>query len=207
LTICAGAVLVVGIVEPRALPLCFTPGQSVVCPTHAENVQGGGTANGQTDHLPQTASVVADLDDEMRGAVTGWDIAVVELVGLVAAALAGAAALRKAEGTSTPYSLPAALAVVKLPSGALTAVLGILLIRGAFIPGLSSLDTSGQIIAWAVVFGYAQQVFTRFVDERARGVLDAVGTVDTAKSTGLAVAVAADAPVPQVRSESPASGA
>src|SRR4051794_28820435 len=204
LTVCAAGVLVVGMVEPRALPLCFTPGQSVVCPTHAMNVDHGGTANAGTDQLPQTASVVADLDDDMRDAVSSWDIAVIELVGLVAAALAGAAALRKAEGTSTPYGLPAALAVVKLPSGALTAVLGILLIRGAFIPGLTSLDTSGQIIAWAVIFGYAQQVFTRFVDERARGVLDAVGTVDKTKSAGLAGPAPRHAPGPAGRRQPPA---
>ena len=47
-----------------------------------------------------------------------------------------------------------------------------------------------------MIFGYAQQVFTRFVDQRAKGVLDAVGTVDKTKSTGLAVAVADDAPSP-----------
>ena len=167
-----------------------------MCPTHSVNVPNQPAAPIQSDQLPQTATVVARLDDDMCDTVSRWDIAVVELVGLVAAALASAAALRNAEGTSTPYSLPAALAVVKLPSGALTAVLGILLIRGAFIPGLSSLDTSGQIIAWAVIFGYAQQVFTRFVDQRAKGVLDAVGTVDKTKSTGLAVAVADDAPSP-----------
>ena len=32
-----------------------------------------------------------------------------------------------------------------------------------------------QIIAWAIVLGYAQQVFTRLVDQRAQTVLDDVG--------------------------------
>jgi hypothetical protein len=50
---------------------------------------------------------------------------------------------------ATPYSLPTALAFLKVPTGALTAVLGIVLLRGQFIPGLSALDTSGQILAWA----------------------------------------------------------
>jgi hypothetical protein len=39
-------------------------------------------------------------------------------------------------------------------------------------PGLSALDTPAQIIGWAIVFGYAQQLFTRFVDARAQTVLD-----------------------------------
>ena len=103
------------------------------------------------------------------------DIWLLEVVGLVAAAVAGAFALRNIRGTSTPYSLPVALALLKLPTGALTAVLGILLMRGGFVPGLSDLDTSGQIISWALVFGYAQQLFTGLVDRQANAVLQDVG--------------------------------
>src|SRR3712207_7636499 len=44
--------------------------------------------------------------------------------------------------------------------------LPILLMRGQFIPGLSALDSSAQILAWALVFGYAQQLFTRLVDQQ-----------------------------------------
>ena len=98
-----------------------------------------------------------------------------ELVGLIAASVAAAAALRNIKGTSTPYSLPVALAVLKLPTGALTAVLGLLLMRGNFVPGLTALDSSAQIIAWAVVFGYAQQLLTRMVDQQAHSVLEDVG--------------------------------
>ena len=77
-------------------------------------------------------------------------------------------------GSSEPHGLPVALALLKLPIGALTAVLGLLLMRGELLPGLSALDSSGQIIAWAIVFGYAQQLFTRFVDEQADSVLNEV---------------------------------
>jgi len=114
-------------------------------------------------------------DKVMREAASGWDVAVVELVGLVAAAIAAAAAVRKVRGTSTPYSLPVALAVLKLPTGALTALLGLLLMRGGFVPGLSALDSSAQIIAWALVFGYSQQLLTRFIDNQAQTVLEGAG--------------------------------
>ncbi|MGZ6576345.1 MAG: hypothetical protein ACXVHJ_35815, partial [Solirubrobacteraceae bacterium] len=77
--------------------------------------------------------------------------------------------------TSTPYSLPLALAVLKLPTGALTALLGLLLMRGGFVPGLSALDSSAQIIAWALVFGYSQQLLTHLVDKQAQTVLEGVG--------------------------------
>ncbi|MGG7571613.1 hypothetical protein [Streptomyces sirii] len=67
-----------------------------------------------------------------------------------------------------------ALAWLKLPTGALTAVLGLLLMRGGFVPGLTALDSSAQIIAWAIVFGYSQQVFTQFVDKQGQALLAGV---------------------------------
>ncbi|MFD9860056.1 hypothetical protein [Streptomyces alboflavus] len=67
-----------------------------------------------------------------------------------------------------------ALALLKLPMGALTAALGLLLIRGGFVPGLSALDSTAQIIAWAIIFGYSQQLFTKFVDNQGQAVLNAV---------------------------------
>lgn len=107
--------------------------------------------------------------------VTWRDYLVVEFAGLVAAAIASAASLRSMRGTSTPYNVPVALALLKLPTGALTAVLGLLLMRGSFVPGFMALDSSAQIVAWAVIFGYAQQIFTQFVDTQAKSVLNSVG--------------------------------
>ena len=84
------------------------------------------------------------------------------------------AAIRKIRGSSERYGVPLTLAALKLPTGAVTAVLGLLLMRGEFVPGLSALDTSAQILAWALVFGYAQQLFTRLVDQQGQTVLNSV---------------------------------
>ena len=115
-----------------------------------------------------------DVDDVVKHTAGRADLLVVELIGLTAAAVAAATALRGIRGSSEPYGLPVALATLKLPMGAVTAFLGLLLMRGQFVPGLSALDTSAQILAWALVFGYAQQLFTRFVDQQAHSVLDTV---------------------------------
>jgi len=160
LLVVAIALGILGSLRPHVIPLCFSPGKEVVCPTHSRIFVAEG---------------VNKTDRAISATVSGWDIWVVEIIGLVAAGLASTFALRGIRGTSTPYSLPVALAVLKLSTGALTAVLGILLMRGAFIPGLSALDTSAQIIAWAIVFGYAQQLFTRMVDQQAQTVLADVG--------------------------------
>jgi hypothetical protein len=91
--------------------------------------------------------------------------------------------IRNLRGTSTPYCLPVALAVLKVPSGALTAVAGLLLLGGGFAPGFSNLDSQRQILAYALVFGYAQQIATRLVDDRAQTVLNKVPSKDSEART------------------------
>lgn len=169
MTLVAVALSVLGALKPTALPLCFAPEDGgtfiVVCPTQQSAPQSS------VDDGQATAE---DIDDLTERTVSSFDIFLVSLVGLTAAAVAAAAALRGIRGSSEPYGVPTALAVLKLPTGAVTAVLGLLLMRGEFIPGLSALDSSAQIIAWAAIFGYAQQLFTRLVDQQAQTVLGAV---------------------------------
>ncbi|NUS55216.1 MAG: hypothetical protein HOV66_10220 [Streptomycetaceae bacterium] len=163
LALIAGLIAVAGASSPGTVPLCFNPATGIICATASAPV------------TPQSPGNTQSLDQMYAAVASQWDYPVVELVGLVAAAVAAAASLRRIRGTSTPYNVPVALALLKLPTGALTAVLGLLLMRGQFVPGLSALDSSAQIVAWAVIFGYAQQLFTRFVDNQAQLVLNSVG--------------------------------
>lgn len=171
-TLLAIVVAIVGWIYPTLIPLCFAPeeaGQAVVvCPTQ----QSAPFSTTQSRTTP--AEMTEDIDDATRSTATPWDLLVVELVGLTAAALAATAAIRRLKGSSERYGLPVALAALKLPTGAITAFLGLLLMRGQFVPGLSALDTSAQILAWALLFGYAQQVFTRLVDQQGQNVLNSV---------------------------------
>jgi hypothetical protein len=171
MTLVALGLALLGIVRPETLPVCFRPEDKVVCPTQEVDVPGQQAPAG-TAATPAGSDRIAEAESN---AVSSWDIPIIEGVGLIAAAIAGAAALRGTRGTSTPYSIPVALAALKLPTGAVTALLGLLLMRGEFVPGLSALDFPAQILAWAIVFGYAQQLFTRLVDQRGQQVLDAVG--------------------------------
>jgi hypothetical protein len=150
-----------GWLSPSSLSLCFSPqggsGRTVtvVCPTaeyHNEPV---------------------DTDPSRLAGAT--DILTVEIAGLAGAALTVIASLRRIRGTDSPYMLPLASAVLKLPTGALSAFLGLLLIRGAFVPGLSDLDSRAQVLAWAAAFGAAQHLVTRLVDDRAQMTLSEVG--------------------------------
>ena len=180
MTLLAIIVALTGVFNPTLIPLCFAPeeaGQAlVVCPT-AQSAPFSTAAQPNTTP-PQPGTQVQDIDDAIKATASPQDLIVVELVGLTAAAIATAAAIRRIKGSSERYGLPVALAVLKLPTGAITAFLGLLLMRGQFVPGLSALDTSAQILAWALVFGYAQQLFTRLVDQQGQAVLDNVRGAD-----------------------------
>jgi hypothetical protein len=167
MTLLAVGMAVTGFLNPTLIPMCFAPEEAsetvIVCPTE------------QSESFPTDSE---DIDQQVMRTVSPYDLFVVELVGLAAAAVASAAAIRGMRGSSERYGLPVALAALKLPTGAVTAFLGVLLMRGQFVPGLSALDTSAQILAWALVFGYAQQLFTRLVDRQGQTVLDSVRGAD-----------------------------
>jgi hypothetical protein len=173
-------VAITGFFRPTLIPMCFAPQEggvvTVVCPTHQSQPF---VPTGQPG---QTGVQVADIDDVVQATAKPPDLLVVELVGLTAAAIATAAAIRRLKGSAERYGLPVSLAALKLPTGAITAFLGLLLMRGQFVPGLSALDTSAQILAWALVFGYAQQLFTRLVDQQGQTVLDNVRGADRPQS-------------------------
>jgi hypothetical protein len=180
LALLAIGVAITGYVRPTLIPLCFVPEEAgkatVVCPTAQSEpfVPVGGQ--------PQPGVPTRDIDIVVEETAKPQDLIVVELVGLTAAAIASAATIRRIKGSSERYGLPVALAALKLPTGAITAFLGLLLMRGQFVPGLSALDTSAQILAWALVFGYAQQLFTRLVDQQGQTVLDSVRGADRSQS-------------------------
>jgi hypothetical protein len=109
---------------------------------------------------------------------TGTDVWVVELLGLFSASLIGAVAIRKMRGTSTPYAVPMASLLVKLPTGALTAVGGLLLIRAGVLGPAVAASATAQVVAYALAFGASQQSFTRLIDNQAQTVLDSLPSAD-----------------------------
>jgi hypothetical protein len=162
----------VGAGFPDAVPLCFT------APSTTETTTTITTTTTTTSQVENTVCPSEERPpgpnpDDRRLPAPG-DVALVALFGLLGGALSSAFALRKLQGTATTYDVPLALALLKLPSGALTAIVGILLVRGEFIPGLSQLDNQPQILAYAFFFGIAQQVATRYLDSRAEAILGRV---------------------------------
>jgi hypothetical protein len=175
----------VGVVslKPTSVPFCFSPPVEVSAQTLGTvPAQTLGTVPAQPTSMLVRA-VCPSGHDPAGGVLQARtpkrrDISIVAGLGMIGGALAAAVAIRNVKGTSTPYDVPLALAVLKVPTGALTAVSGVLLLSGGFVPGLSQLDSQGQILAYALVLGYAQQVVTKLIDKQAMTVLNDVPSKD-----------------------------
>jgi len=165
------AVCAVGILWPRAIPLCFQPSFTTsgapAQPITVEQIQSFACPSSTGRSVPRSG-----------------DVPIVALMGLLGGALSATFGIQKLRGTSTPYAIPVALSSMKLPAGALTAIVGLVFIHGEFVPGLSELDSQGQVLAYAVLLGVAQHLFTRFVDRRAETVLNSLPSKDGPAPTG-----------------------
>jgi hypothetical protein len=150
--------------HPSAVPFCFQP-----------DITTAQAATLPLDQRPGVHRVVCPSGEQAVGEgplrPSGPDAWIIAGLGLLGGGLASAVSVRKMASSAAPYDVPLALALLKVPTGALTAVAGVLLLGGGFVPGLSELDTQRQILAYALVFGYAQQLATRYLDERATTLL------------------------------------
>jgi hypothetical protein len=179
LLVLLGALVLLVARSPEAMPLCFTPGNTSVATTTA-------AAEAQT---------VCPSGDGKHP--SGGDVVIVAGLGLLGGALAAAFSIRNVRGTSTPYDVPIALALLKPPLGALTAVSSILLLGGNFVPGLSELDSQRQILAYALVFGYAQQLISRLIDNQADLIMKNLPGKDGGDNPPVAAPPVAPSPPPQ----------
>jgi hypothetical protein len=150
LVVFVGAFVFVVHKNPSWVPLCFANG-------------------GHPDICPSGAN-----------ASSGNDILIIALLGVLGGSFAAALSVSKMQGTSTPYNVPTALALLKVPFGAMTAIGSIILIRGGFVPGLTNLDSQVQILAYAFLFGYAQQLFTQIIDKQGQSILGSLPSKDSA---------------------------
>jgi hypothetical protein len=151
--------ITVGALAPRVVPMCF-PDQA------ATVVQAG-------DGTPSCPTGT-------HSAPTSWDVATVALFGLLGAALGG---VRLVVRRSVPSAVPMTATrwfqgLLKVATGMLTAILGLLFLRAGVIPGFTQIDTQSQILVYAIVFGASQELITSIVDRRSNDLLAAVTSTD-----------------------------
>jgi hypothetical protein len=108
------------------------------------------------------------------------DLPLVLGLGAIGATLAVAKNLTGLKPVGVRYSLSVAQGIVKVTLGAITAVLGLLILQTqSNLPGF--LGTQQALLASAVVFGYSQQIFTGLIDRQATSLQNAASPATPAQ--------------------------
>jgi hypothetical protein len=119
------------------------------------------------------------------GHVAGrWDILLLGFAGLVGGSVGALILLLNAKVAGGPFTLPIAQAAVKLPAGAVIALVGLFAVQHGTL-GVLMPQAGDALVALALLFGVAQQALTRFIDKRANSLFGdpkPVATADASRS-------------------------
>ena len=144
---------ILGAAHPKYFPLCLRSGQA--------------------------SSPVCPTGGSMASSA---DIVLVMGLGGVGAVLAVARNLAGLKPAGVRYSLSVAQGLLKIAFGAITAMLGIIILSTqTTVPGV--LGTQAGLLTTAVVFGYSQQLFTKLIDQQASQLNNAASSTTKASST------------------------
>jgi MYXO-CTERM domain-containing protein len=137
---------VLGFAQPGFLPMCV---DRVDAPGHLACASGG------TGPAPS-------------------DVWLTQVMGAAGALIAAVVLLIRRRPSLSPYTLVGYQALIKVLLGALLAVIGVLALGSGLDAGLIEVRGQPAVLVAAVVFGYAQQLGTRLLDNYADRLLDRV---------------------------------
>lgn len=95
------------------------------------------------------------------------DVLLVALVGALGGMLAIAFGLAETKANPSRFDPKVWLALLKPVAGAATALVAVLLIQADILLGSSDSRSESLLLSYAAIFGFSQQLLTRFVDKRA----------------------------------------
>lgn len=124
--------------------------------------------------LPHVGSGLVSIRATQDGAasvLSTGDLVAIELWGALGGLVGIIPAIGRLRLTSRPSSLQIAQLVLKPIAGGAVALFAIVLLQGGLIKQLSPV-ADNAIAAYAVLFGFAQEILTRAIDRRAGTLLD-----------------------------------
>jgi hypothetical protein len=101
----------------------------------------------------------------------GFDVLEVELIGAIGGLLSIAFGLGGATTPPSRYNPRPQQALLKPVAGAATGLIGVMLVQSNIVIAPTSEASETLLLAYAAIFGFAQQLLTRFVDKRASTLL------------------------------------
>jgi hypothetical protein len=123
-----------------------------------------------------------DASKSIRDLPGAWYVFELELVGSIAGVTGAVFAMHNYSGFQSLYGLPVVQTILKGGTGAATALLGVGLIQSGIVTTVKA-ETSLGVFGLAVVFGYAQYLFTRLVDQQAQKVLKSASSRNSPGTT------------------------
>lgn len=105
----------------------------------------------------------------------GSDVALVTAMGALGGLLAIAFSFSESDVAPTRYDPKTWQAFLKPVTGAAVAIIAVLFLQSGFLLKPSS-ETQSMFLAYAVLFGFSQQLLTRFVDKQADSLITPDGT-------------------------------
>jgi len=125
-------------------------------------------------------SVISLFDAGFRsvfasGSVGRWYVVELELVASLAGLTGAVLSLKSYIGFQYTYGLPFVQAFLKGTTGAATGLFGVVFVQAGIISFVKT-DSDGSLFAVAIIFGYAQYLFTRLVDQQANKVLSSASS-------------------------------
>lgn len=143
----------------------------------------------------------------------GWYVFELELIASLSGLTGAVLSLKNYTGFQYNYGLSFVQAFLKGTTGAATGLFGVVLVKSG-ITGSLTLKAGASTFAVAIIFGYAQYLFTRLVDQQANAVLKSAGSRSDPGNTPTvplggtspALLTTSTAPCPQVSGVSPKEG-
>ena len=129
--------------------------------------------------VPSFFSLVPSGIPQKGDAVEPWEVV---LLGSLGGALAAVLALNRFSGFTDPAGLPVVQALLRVPTAAVTGLIGVLLMQTATLEVLKP-QNGPTVLAYAFFFGYAQEPLLRAIDRRAGMVLDPARSKDEPAKT------------------------
>src|SRR5580658_549482 len=123
-----------------------------------------------------------DIFATSKSAPGGWFVLELELIASLSGLTGAVLSLRNYTGFQYSYGLSFVQALLKGSTGAATGLFGVLLVKSGVVGSLT-LHSPAAYFAVAIVFGYAQYLFTRLVDQEAKSVLKSAGSRNDTKVT------------------------
>ncbi len=123
----------------------------------------------------QNAATGTKICPSGGGTASTADLPLVLGIGGIGAALAVARNLAGLKPAGVRYSLSVGQGMVKIAFGAITAMLGIIILSTQ--TNIGFLGSQVGLLTTAVVFGYSQQLFTKMIDQQATDLMKAASSM------------------------------